>query len=68
MALCSWFRIVRAVHQSIEQVALRPNSRPTVFILVGDHAPPFGDAALAGQFSQTQVPFVMLTPKDLARR
>jgi hypothetical protein len=65
-ALCSWFRIVRAVHQSIEQVALRQNSRPTVFILVGDHAPPFGKAALAEQFSNTQVPYVMLTPRALS--
>jgi phosphoglycerol transferase MdoB-like AlkP superfamily enzyme len=71
-ALCSWFRIVRGVHQSIQQVAIQQASgaklRPTVFILVGDHAPPFGDAALARQFSSTQVPFVMLTPKALARR
>jgi phosphoglycerol transferase MdoB-like AlkP superfamily enzyme len=71
--LCSWFRIVRGVHQSIQQVAIQQaalgvNFRPTVFILVGDHAPPFGNAALAAQFSPTQVPYVMLTPKDLARR
>ncbi len=71
-ALCSWFRIVRAVHQSIQLVAIRQANgaslRPTVFILVGDHAPPFGNAALAAQFSSSQVPYVMLTPVTLARR
>jgi len=71
-ALCSWFRIVHGVHQAIEQVAIQQatgaNPRPTVFLLVGDHAPPFGDSTLARQFSATQVPFVMLTPKALARR
>jgi hypothetical protein len=67
-ALCSWFRLVRTVHQSIEKVALQAPSRPTVFVLVGDHAPPFGDTALAEQFSSTQVPYVLLTPVDLTLR
>jgi len=61
-ALCSWFRLVRAVHQSVEQAALAPNARPTVFVLVGDHAPPFSDPDLRAEFSNTEVPFVMLTP------
>jgi hypothetical protein len=65
-ALCSWFRLVRAVHQSVSQVAVqtvaRTAARPTVFILVGDHAPPFGDPRLRSRFSASQVPYVMLTP------
>jgi phosphoglycerol transferase MdoB-like AlkP superfamily enzyme len=61
-ALCSWFRLVRKVHQSIQQTALRTSGRPTVFVLVGDHAPPFGDAQLHADFSSSLVPYVMLTP------
>jgi hypothetical protein len=63
--LCSWFRLVRAVHQSAQQAALAPSTRPTVFILVGDHAPPFSNPQRRGAFSSTDVPFVMLTPKVL---
>jgi len=61
-ALCSWFRVVRAVHQAVQQVALSPTARPTVFLLVGDHAPPFGEPQLRGMFSDSQVPYVLLTP------
>jgi len=64
-ALCSWFRIVREEHEAVGKLALLQTTRPTVFILVGDHAPPFSSPALRAQFSSTQVPFVMLTPKAL---
>ncbi|MGA3264282.1 MAG: sulfatase-like hydrolase/transferase [Terracidiphilus sp.] len=62
VALCSWFRLVRAVHQAVQKVALGATARPTVFVLVGDHAPPFGDPQLRSDFSSTQVPYVMLMP------
>ena len=68
VALCSWFRLVRAVHQSVAQMALIPMARPTVFILVGDHAPPFGDPKLGAEFSSTQVPYEMLTPVAVSTR
>lgn len=64
--LCSWFRLVRAVHQSVQQAALGTTARPTVFILVGDHAPPFADSQLQADFSSTQVPYAMLTPLDIS--
>jgi hypothetical protein len=67
-ALCSWFRLVRAVHQSVSQLAVEVHDRPTVFVLVGDHAPPFGDPQLRNQFSTTQVPYLMLTPRQPGRR
>ena len=66
-SLCSWFRLVRAVHESVRQAALRPTARPTIFIVVGDHAPPFSDPRLRGMFSSTEVPYVMLTPAALSR-
>ncbi len=63
--LCSWFRLVSAEHQSVQQTALMATSRPTVFVLVGDHAPPFSNPRRRGAFSNTVVPYVMLTPKAI---
>jgi hypothetical protein len=68
MALCSWFRLVQAVQASMSRVAAGANERPTVFLLVGDHAPPFANPELRGQFSGSMVPYVMLTPKAVASR
>jgi phosphoglycerol transferase MdoB-like AlkP superfamily enzyme len=68
VALCSWFRLVRNVHQSVQQLALTRTIRPTVFVLVGDHAPPFTDTSLRTDFSATDVPYVLLTPKMAAAR
>lgn len=67
-ALCSWFRLVHAVHASVSQVATQQLARPTIFILVGDHAPPFADPHLRSEFSASQVPYVMLTPASLQQR
>jgi hypothetical protein len=67
-ALCSWFRLVRNVHQSVQQLALTRTIRPTVFVVVGDHAPPFADPSLRPDFSTTDVPYVSLTPKMSASR
>lgn len=63
-ALCSWFRLVRTVHTSVSRLAAQV-AAPTVFILVGDHAPPFARPGLRGRFSQSMVPYVMLTPVSL---
>jgi hypothetical protein len=60
--LCSWFRLVQNVNESVQQLALRPSGRPTVFVVVGDHAPPFSDPRLRQMFSSTDVPYVLLTP------
>jgi phosphoglycerol transferase MdoB-like AlkP superfamily enzyme len=62
--LCSWFRLVLRVHRSIQSIAMESRDRPTVFILVGDHAPPFGAPQLRQLFSGTEVPYVILTPRD----
>lgn len=66
--LCSWFRLVRNVHQAVQQLALRPHARPTVFVIVGDHAPPFADPKLRQIFSAAEVPYVILTPRRVASR
>jgi hypothetical protein len=61
--LCSWYQLVMNVHRSVTQLALDPQGRPTVFVIVGDHAPPFGDPSLRDRFSQSDVPYVVLVPR-----
>jgi hypothetical protein len=62
---CNWARIIRHTQESIADLASRPNIGETVFIVVGDHAPPFQSPSVHRQFSQTDVPYVMLIPKSL---
>jgi phosphoglycerol transferase MdoB-like AlkP superfamily enzyme len=64
-SLCSWFRHVQIVHESVAQLAVRRGLRPTVFVIVGDHAPPFLRAGIRSRFSQTEVPYVILFPRSL---
>jgi hypothetical protein len=63
-ALCSWFQLVSNVHHSVSQLAMSHLARPSVFVIVGDHAPPFADAALRDKFSDDVVPYVLLFPRD----
>jgi hypothetical protein len=63
-ALCSWYQLVSNVHRSVAELALTKFARPTVFAIVGDHAPPFAAAALRDQFSGVVVPYVLLVPRQ----
>jgi phosphoglycerol transferase MdoB-like AlkP superfamily enzyme len=62
--LCAWYQLVFNVHQSMAQIATEKLARPTVFIIVGDHAPPFGSLARRDLFSQQEVPYVVLVPRE----
>ncbi|MGA8272377.1 MAG: sulfatase-like hydrolase/transferase, partial [Candidatus Sulfotelmatobacter sp.] len=62
-AFCSWYQLVANVHHSVAQVAMTELARPTVFIIVGDHAPPFSNPLLRGQFSSEMVPYIVLVPR-----
>jgi Sulfatase len=61
--LCDWMHLVYTVHASIRDLALRPGLRPTVFVVVGDHAPPFARERLRGRFSPESVPYMILWPR-----
>jgi len=61
--LCSWYQLVANVHQSVSELAMGALARPTIFVIVGDHAPPFVNTALRNRFSQTVVPYVLLLPR-----
>ncbi|MDE3105618.1 MAG: sulfatase-like hydrolase/transferase [Acidobacteriota bacterium] len=65
--LCSWYQLESRVHASVVQLALSHPARPTVIVVVGDHAPPFDGAAERSQFLQTEVPFVILVPRSTER-
>jgi hypothetical protein len=62
-ALCSWYQLIANVHHSVSQLAMAQLARPTVFVIVGDHAPPFASPALRGLFSSAVVPYVLLIPR-----
>jgi hypothetical protein len=60
--LCNWYRLILNVHQSIASLAGRNGPRPVVYVVVGDHAPPFSEPALRDSFDQSAVPYVILLP------
>jgi hypothetical protein len=62
--LCSWYHLVFNVHDSVARMAMSGTARPTVFVVVGDHAPPFASPRLRGQFSDTVVPYILLIPRQ----
>jgi hypothetical protein len=62
-ALCAWYQLVSNVHRSVAHIAMSNLARPTVFVLVGDHAPPFVDPVLRSQFSHAVVPYIVLVPR-----
>jgi hypothetical protein len=62
-AICAWYQLVFNVHRSVSQLALRATTRPTIFLVVGDHAPPFSSARLRSEFSGRVVPYFLLMPK-----
>lgn len=58
---CGWYRIERQTMAGIAGAAAAPGLPSTIFVIVGDHAPPFADDARLA-FLQTQVPYLILTP------
>jgi protein-S-isoprenylcysteine O-methyltransferase Ste14 len=61
--VCSWYRIETKLLQGIARLALSPTRRPTVFVVVGDHVPPFGDPALRSQFVPGEVLTITMLPR-----
>lgn len=65
-SLCAWFNRVLDVHKGVAEMAERALVRPTVFVIVGDHAPPFLRPQTRNRFSQSEVPWVILMPRSTA--
>ena len=62
-SLCSWYQLVANVHHSVADMVMTDLARPTIFVIVGDHAPPFSDSDLRNRFSSTVVPYILLVPR-----
>ena len=67
-SLCSWYQLVRNVHESVSRLAMSKLARPTIFVIVGDHAPPFSNPEVRDQFSGAVVPYVILLSRKAASR
>ena len=65
--LDSWMASVHRVNSVIAQVAARLQSRPTIFVVVGDHPPGFISAKRRAMFDSRSVPFFRLIPKALLK-
>jgi hypothetical protein len=63
-SVCSWYQLIANVHHSVADMAMLNLGRPTVFAIVGDHAPPFSDPDLRSRFSSNVVPYVLLLPRS----
>jgi hypothetical protein len=66
-SICSWYQLVAVVHESVREMALKPLSRPTIFVVVGDHAPPFDMQAERTSFASNDVPYLILLPRAASR-
>jgi phosphoglycerol transferase MdoB-like AlkP superfamily enzyme len=62
-APCSLYQLIENVLESVAKVAMAKFARPTVFIIVGDHAPPFDYESARSSFSRFEVPYVLLLPR-----
>jgi hypothetical protein len=65
-SLCTWFSRVQIVQNNVAKLAMTAGLPPTIFVVVGDHAPPFVQASLRDRFSQTTVPYVLLFPRAIS--
>lgn len=59
---CGWYQVELRTLSAIAAAAATPHLPPTVFLVVGDHAPPFLDGA-RHYFSPALVPYALLTPR-----
>jgi hypothetical protein len=62
---CELARIHFQLYTRIARMALDKDIRPTRFIIVGDHMPPFPTLAERALYDNGRVPFVDLIPKGL---
>ena len=64
--VCSGYQLVLVVNKSVRQTALKPLNRATIFVNIGDPAPPFDRQEIRDEFSSTEAPYVILLPRAQA--
>jgi hypothetical protein len=62
--VCLLARIQNLVNTSVVRVALDPRLKPTRFIIVGDHTPPFALGKRRDLFVKGRVPYIELRPRS----
>ena len=60
---CRTTKVQYETNQAIAKLATTPGLPPTVFIIVGDHAPPLPTLKDREDWNQNYVPWIVLTPK-----
>ena len=63
MEACMQAGLLRQLFSEIASMIHRSDIPPTEFLLVGDHAPPFGSSQSRDTFIAQQVPYILLTPR-----
>ena len=65
---CDLARIHFQLYARIARMAQNPGLRPTRFVIVGDHSPPFPTLSERALYDEERVPFVQLIPRTAANR
>jgi hypothetical protein len=63
-AVCNLMALLARANRAMTELAVRPDLPKTEFVIVGDHAPPFIFKQRRELFSQHEVPYVHLTPRN----
>ena len=63
-AACNLMALIVRTERAVSEMAMRPDLPKTEFVIVGDHAPPFLFKQRRERFSQHEVPYVHLTPRQ----
>ena len=67
-SVCSGYQPVLVVNKSMRQMALKPLSRTSIFVIIGDPTPPFDRQEIRDEFSSTEAPYLILLPRAQASR
>jgi len=60
---CRLAQFQKGFMDNIAAILSDANLPPTEFLLVGDHAPPFGDVVIRARYDNSLVPYIHLIPK-----
>jgi phosphoglycerol transferase MdoB-like AlkP superfamily enzyme len=63
-SVCLHTRMINLVLSTVASIANDPKLPPTEFIITGDHMPPFMDPRIRGYYSDTDVPSIVLKPRQ----
>lgn len=62
--VCGQLGLVQMVLTAVKKLALDPEIGRTTIVVVGDHAPPYADVHRRDLFDESNVPFLVLQPRE----